>query len=42
MIRPELRWDQAVNGTSPFFNKNGMSSSQGMFNMDVILPFSLL
>jgi hypothetical protein len=42
MIRPELRWDQAVNGTSPFFSKNGMSSSQGMFNMDIILPFSLL
>ena len=42
MIRPELRWDQAVNGTSPFFSKNGMSSSQGMFNMDIILPFTLL
>jgi hypothetical protein len=42
MIRPELRWDQAVNGTSPFFSKNGMSSSQGMFNMDIILPFSLI
>jgi Putative beta-barrel porin-2, OmpL-like. bbp2 len=42
MIRPELRWDQAVNGTSPFFSKNGMSSSQGLFNMDIILPFSLI
>ena len=42
MIRPELRWDQAVNGTAPFFSKNGMSSSQGMFNMDIILPFSLI
>lgn len=42
MIRPELRWDQAVNGTQPFFNKSGMSSSQGMFNMDIILPFSFI
>ncbi|NDB70105.1 MAG: porin, partial [Methylocystaceae bacterium] len=42
MIRPELRWDQAVNGTTPFFNRSGMSSSQGMFNMDIILPFSFI
>ena len=42
MIRPELRWDQAVNGTQPFFNKSGMSSSQGLFNMDIILPFSFI
>lgn len=43
MVRPEFRWDQAVNGTQPFFGRNGqMSSSQGMFNMDVILPFTLL
>jgi len=42
MIRPELRWDQAVNGTTPFFNKSGMSSSQGLFNMDIILPFSFI
>jgi len=42
MIRPELRWDQAVNGTQPFFNKSGMSSSQGMFNMDIIVPFSAI
>ena len=42
MIRPELRWDQAVNGTTPFFNRSGMSSSQGMFNMDIIVPFSAI
>jgi hypothetical protein len=42
MIRPELRWDQAVNGTQPFFNRSGMSSSQGMFNMDIIVPFSAI
>ena len=42
MIRPELRWDQAVNGTQPFFNKSGMSASQGMFNMDIIVPFSAI
>jgi hypothetical protein len=48
IIRPELRWDTSVNGTTPFFrgvNNNspsGRSKSQGMFNMDVIIPFSLL
>ncbi|HEY8163778.1 MAG: outer membrane beta-barrel protein [Methylocystis sp.] len=44
ILRPEFRWDTAVNGTTPFFrgNGNGFSSSQGMFNMDVIVPFSLL
>jgi hypothetical protein len=42
MFRPELRWDQAVNGVTPFFNKNGMSASQGLINMDIILPFTLL
>jgi hypothetical protein len=44
ILRPELRWDTSVNGTTPFFrnNGNGRSSSQGMFNMDVIIPFSLL
>jgi hypothetical protein len=42
ILRPEFRWDTAVNGTAPFFGRNGFSSSQGMFNMDVIVPFSLL
>lgn len=42
ILRPELRWDTSVNGTAPFFGRNGLSSSQGMFNMDVIVPFSLL
>jgi hypothetical protein len=47
ILRPELRWDTSVNGTQPFFrgvngSGNGRSSSQGMFNMDVIIPFSLL
>ncbi len=44
ILRPELRWDTAVNGTTPFFRSggNGRSNSQGMFNLDVIIPFSLL
>ena len=43
ILRPEFRWDTAVNGTAPFFGRNGQfSRSQGMFNMDVIVPFSLL
>jgi hypothetical protein len=45
IIRPEFRWDTAVNGnTYPFYrgSGNGRSRSQGMFNMDVIIPFSLL
>ncbi|MEF3368107.1 outer membrane beta-barrel protein [Methylocystis sp. 9N] len=42
ILRPEVRWDTAVNGVAPFFNRSGSSRSQGMFNMDVIVPFSLL
>lgn len=48
ILRPEFRWDTSLNGTQPFFrgqsngNWIGRSSSQGMFNMDVIIPFSLL
>lgn len=48
ILRPEFRWDTSVNGTQPFFrgqnsgNWVARSSSQGMFNMDVIIPFSLL
>jgi hypothetical protein len=44
IIRPEFRWDTAVNGVTPFYrgSGNGFSKSQGMFNMDVIIPFSLL
>lgn len=41
MIRPEFRWDQAVNGTSPFFGSNGMTAHQAMFSTVIILPFSL-
>ncbi|WP_084679028.1 outer membrane beta-barrel protein [Methylocystis sp. ATCC 49242] len=42
ILRPEFRWDTAVNGATPFFGPNGRKSTQGMFNMDVIIPFSLL
>jgi hypothetical protein len=42
IIRPEFRWDTSVNGATPFFGRYGRTSSQGMFNMDVIVPFSLL
>jgi hypothetical protein len=42
IIRPELRWDTTVNGTTPFFSRSGLSSNQGMFNMDVIIPFTIL
>jgi hypothetical protein len=48
IIRPEFRWDTAVNGATPFFrgvnngSPTGQSRSQGMFNMDVIIPFTLL
>lgn len=42
MIRPEFRWDRAVNGTAPFFNSKGMTGHQAMFSADVIVPFSLL
>ncbi|MBM3655183.1 MAG: porin, partial [Alphaproteobacteria bacterium] len=42
ILRPELRWDTSVNGATPFFNRSGLSSSQGMFNMDVIIPFTIL
>ncbi len=47
IMRPEFRWDTSLNGTQPFFRGlntggNGRSSSQGMFNMDVMIPFTLL
>lgn len=44
IIRPELRWDTSLTAATPFFRGrgNGLSKSQGMFNMDVIIPFSLL
>ncbi len=41
IMRPELRWDTAVNGTAPFFGANGPRRSQGLFSMDVLLPFSV-
>ena len=42
MVRPEFRWDQAINGTAPFFSRSGMSASQMLLNLDVIVPFSFL
>lgn len=43
IIRPEVRWDTTLNGSAPFFGPNGgRKTTQGMFNMDVIIPFSLL
>ncbi|PPD46274.1 MAG: hypothetical protein CTY15_02015 [Methylocystis sp.] len=48
IIRPEFRWDTSLNGATPFFrgvnngSPTGRSRSQGMFNVDVIIPFSLL
>ncbi len=43
ILRPEFRWDTSVNGTAPFFGPNGARRhSQGMFNLDVIVPFSVL
>lgn len=40
ILRPEFRWDTSVNGTAPFFGPGGPKSSQGMFAMDVIMPFA--
>lgn len=43
ILRPEFRWDTTVNGANAFFDRSGNRvNSQGMFNMDVIIPFSLL
>jgi hypothetical protein len=42
ILRPEVRWDTAVNGAAPFFGRNGRTTSQGLFLMDVIVPFTLM
>ncbi|PPD45041.1 MAG: hypothetical protein CTY15_05390 [Methylocystis sp.] len=42
ILRPEVRWDTAVNGASPFFGRTGRTRSQGLFLMDVIVPFTLM
>jgi hypothetical protein len=42
ILRPEFRWDSAVNGAQPFFGPNGRKSSQGLIMLDAIVPFSLL
>lgn len=43
IVRPEFRWDTSLTGATPFFGPNGQRrSSQGMFNVDVIIPFTLL
>jgi Putative beta-barrel porin-2, OmpL-like. bbp2 len=48
ILRPEFRWTTTTNGTHPFFsgingpNGIGQRSTQGMFNFDAIIPFSLL
>ncbi len=43
ILRPELRWDTAVNGVAPFFGSSpgAMKKSQGLISMDVIVPFSI-
>ncbi len=42
IFRPEVRWDVAVNGATPFFGPNGgRKRSTGLIAMDVIVPFSI-
>lgn len=43
ILRPEIRWDTAVNGVSPFFGPDASHPrrSQTLISMDVILPFSV-
>lgn len=49
ILRPEVRWDTAVNNARPFFGHptafaaNGITPkrSQGLIAMDVIIPFSI-
>jgi hypothetical protein len=42
ILRPEIRWDSAVDGAQPFFGPNGRKSSQGLVMFGAIVPFSLL
>ncbi len=41
IMRPEIRWDTAVNNAGPFFGPNGPRRTQGLISMDVILPFTV-
>jgi hypothetical protein len=41
ILRPEVRWDIAVNNAAPFFGPVGRRRSAGLFAMDVIVPFSI-
>lgn len=42
IIRPEFRWDQSINGASPFFSHSGMTPYQALFSTDIIVPFSIM
>ena len=41
IIRPEFRWEAAVNDAAPFFGPNGPKRTQGLLSMDVIAPFTI-
>lgn len=41
ILRPEFRWESAVNDAAPFFGPNGPKRTQGLFSMDVIAPFTI-
>lgn len=43
ILRPEVRWDGALNGAAPFFGSapGSRRQSQALVSMDVILPFAL-
>lgn len=41
IIRPEFRWEAALNDAAPFFGPNGPKRTQGLFSMDVIAPFTI-
>ncbi len=41
IIRPEFRWEAALNDAAPFFGPSGAKRSQGLFSMDVIAPFTI-
>jgi len=41
IIRPEFRWEAAVNDAAPFFGPSGPKRTQGLLSMDVIAPFTI-
>jgi hypothetical protein len=41
IVRPEFRWEAAVNDAAPFFGPHGPKRTQGLFSMDVIAPFTI-